>query len=40
MIGWLFPDHCAGCGRLTGELFCADCRARLRPYPPFPPPTG
>ncbi|GIW91929.1 MAG: amidophosphoribosyltransferase [Pirellulaceae bacterium] len=40
MIGWLFPDYCAGCGRLTGELFCANCRALLRPYPPFPPPTG
>lgn len=40
LLNWLFPDRCAGCRRLTGDLFCAACRARLRPYPPFPPPAG
>ncbi|WP_298402216.1 ComF family protein [uncultured Chloroflexus sp.] len=40
ILNWLFPDRCAGCRRLTGDLFCAVCRAQLRPYPPFPPPVG
>lgn len=40
ILNWLFPDRCAGCRRLTGDLFCAACRARLRPFPPFPPPPG
>lgn len=40
MLNWLFPDRCAGCRQLTGDLFCAACRKRLRPFPPFPPPAG
>ncbi|MEF3273212.1 MAG: ComF family protein [Chloroflexus sp.] len=40
MLNWLFPDRCAGCRRLTGTLFCADCQSRLRPYPPFASPPG
>lgn len=31
LLGLLFPDRCAGCGRL-GALFCAACRATLTPY--------
>jgi len=40
ILNWLFPDRCAGCYRLTGNLFCATCRERLQPFPPFPPPPG
>jgi ComF family protein len=40
ILNWLFPDRCAGCHRLTGNLFCAACRKRLQPFPPFPPPPG
>lgn len=32
MLGLLFPDRCAGCGK-HGDLICSDCRAKLRPYP-------
>jgi ComF family protein len=32
LLGILFPDRCAGCGR-TGSLLCDRCRARIRPYP-------
>lgn len=32
-LGLLFPDQCVGCGAV-GNLWCAACRARLRPYPP------
>lgn len=31
LLGLLFPDRCAGCGRV-GHLFCDGCRASLRPY--------
>lgn len=31
VLGLLFPERCGGCGK-TGTLFCAACRARLRPY--------
>ncbi len=40
LLNWLFPDRCAGCGQLTGALFCGGCCARLRPFPPFDPPPG
>jgi ComF family protein len=33
LLSLLFPDRCASCQRL-GTLFCQDCQARLRPYPP------
>ncbi|NWF79066.1 MAG: ComF family protein [Chloroflexi bacterium] len=39
VLDLLFPDRCASCGRVGG-LFCAACRAALRPYPPAPPPPG
>lgn len=39
VLDLLFPDHCAGCGR-EGGLFCAVCRAALRPYPAQTPPPG
>lgn len=32
VLGLLFPDRCAGCGR-TGSLLCERCCASLRPYP-------
>jgi len=32
LLALLFPDRCAGCGRLGG-LFCPACRSRLEPYP-------
>jgi ComF family protein len=32
LLGILFPDRCAGCGR-TGSLLCETCRTRIRPYP-------
>ncbi|HEX9370489.1 MAG TPA: ComF family protein [Roseiflexaceae bacterium] len=32
MLALLFPDRCAGCGRL-GALLCTDCRTALVPYP-------
>lgn len=32
LLGLIFPDRCASCGRV-GKLFCAACRAQLRPYP-------
>jgi ComF family protein len=32
VLSLLFPDRCAGCGH-TGSLLCADCCARLQPYP-------
>lgn len=32
LLALLFPDRCAGCGRL-GSLFCPGCQARLVPYP-------
>lgn len=32
LLGLLFPDRCVGCDA-TGSLLCADCCARLRPYP-------
>lgn len=31
LLGLLFPDRCAGCGR-SGALLCQACRAGLRPY--------
>lgn len=31
VLGFLFPDRCAGCGR-SGSLFCAVCRSQLHPY--------
>lgn len=31
VLGFLFPDRCAGCGR-SGSLFCMACRSQLRPY--------
>lgn len=31
LLGLLFPDRCAGCGRLGG-LFCGACQAALTPY--------
>jgi ComF family protein len=31
VLGLLFPERCGGCGK-TGDLFCAACRTRLRPY--------
>jgi ComF family protein len=36
LLGLLFPDRCASCGR-GGSLFCAACRAQLRAYPPGSP---
>ncbi len=38
VLGLLFPDRCAGCGR-SGELLCAACRASIRPYPAHEPPV-
>jgi len=32
ILGFIFPDRCAGCGRI-GTLFCADCCSALRVYP-------
>jgi ComF family protein len=32
LLGLLFPDRCAGCGR-SGSLFCTACQASLQPYP-------
>lgn len=31
LLNLLFPDRCAGCGRV-GALFCTACRAALVPY--------
>lgn len=39
LLDLIFPDRCAGCGG-SGGLFCARCRAGLRPYPPEEPPAG
>ena len=33
LLALLFPDRCAGCGKLS-SLFCPICQARLAPYPP------
>ncbi len=38
VLGLLFPDRCAGCGR-NGALLCAACRASIRPYPAHEPPV-
>lgn len=32
VLGLIFPDRCAGCGRV-GALLCPSCCATLRPYP-------
>lgn len=39
LLGLLFPDRCAACGR-GGGLLCGGCRAGLRPYPTEGPPAG
>ena len=41
LLALLFPDRCAGCGRL-GALLCPACRAALIPYPegPHQPPPS
>lgn len=39
LLDLLFPDRCVACGR-PGMLFCAPCRAGLRPYPAEPAPSG
>jgi len=30
MIDWLYPPHCAGCGRLN-DRWCAECKGQLLP---------
>jgi ComF family protein len=32
VLGFVFPDRCAGCGQI-GTLFCANCCSALRSYP-------
>jgi ComF family protein len=32
LLDLLYPPECSGCRRL-GELFCAQCRQQVRPYP-------
>ena len=41
LLALLFPDRCAGCGRLSA-LLCPSCQARLVPYPADrrPPPPS
>jgi ComF family protein len=37
----LFPPYCIGCGRISDELFCAECAAQLpRVLPPICPRCG
>jgi ComF family protein len=39
LLELLFPDRCLACDG-CGSLFCAACRAKLRPYPPEEPTAG